>query len=242
MSKYFDFVLTEDQLTYLAENENRDLVYKVLETLVIRTCINVDHTYDKNGFAILFGTGQTLISDSELAELCSCDLKTVSKIVMELNDVGLISTLINEQKSIHTLRFIDEIHGAGDLGYTNPYCQKRELLKKEMKYEEQKYADKIDGDDKEGCFDDNAASDLSSSEDDYNPYWKPKNEVGKILYQIVNFDSRKNSKTSDVTANTLPGNAFDTNQEHTEIEENPKNDFHSIRDLYPDNINKMEEK
>ena len=242
MKKIYFFILTEDQLTYLAENENRDLVYKVLETLVIRTCINVDHTYDKNGFAILFGTGQTLISDSELAELCGCDIKTVSKIVMELNDVGLISTLINEQKSIHTLRFIDEIHGAGDLGYTNSYCQKRALLKKEMKYEEQKYAVKIDGDDKEGCVDDNAASELSSSEDDYNPYRKPKKEVGKILYQIVNFDSRKNSKTGDVTANALPGNVFDTNQEHIEREENPNNDFHSIRDLYPDNINTVEEK
>ncbi len=242
MSKYFDFVLTEDQLTYLAENENRDLVYKVQETLVIRTCINVDHTYDKNSFAILFGTGQTLISDSELAELCGCNLKTVSKIVMELNDVGLISTLINEQKSIHTLRFIDEIHGVGDLGYTNPYSQKRELLKKELKCEAQKYADRTDVDDKEGCVDDNVALDFFSGEDGYNPYWKPKNEVGKILYQIVNFDSRENSKTGDVTANTLPGNAFDTNQEHTEIEENPKNDFHSIRDLYPDNINTVEEK
>ena len=230
------------QLTYLAENENRELVNKVLETLVIRTCICSDHIYDKNGFAILFGTGQTLISDSELAEQCGCDLKTVSKIVMELNDVGLISTLINEQKSIHTLRFIDEIHCAGDLGYTNPYSQKRELLKKELKCEAQQYADKTDGDDKERCVGNNAAFDISSSEDDYNPYWKPKNEVGKILYQIVNFDSRKNSKTSDVTANTLLGNAFDTNQEHTEIEENPKNDFHSIRDLYPDNINKVEEK
>lgn len=242
MNKFYFFILTEDQLTYLAENENRDLVYKVLETLVIRTCINVDHTYDKNSFAILFGTGQTLISDSELAELCGCDLKTVSKIVMELNDVGLISTLINEQKSIHTLRFIDEIHGVGDLGYTNPYSQKRELLRKELKCEAQKYADRTDVDDKEGCVDDNVALDFSSGEDGYNPYWKPKNEVGKILYQIVNFDSRKNSKTGDVTANTLPGNAFDTNQEHTEIEENPKNDFHSIRDLYPDNINTVEEK
>ena len=242
MKKYYHLVLTEDQLTYLAENENRDLVYKVLETLVIRTCINVDHTYDKNGFAILFGTGQTLISDSELAELCSCDLKTVSKIVMELNDVGLISTLINEQKSIHTLRFIDEIHGAGDLGYTNPYCQKRELLKKEMKCEAQKYADKTDGDDKEGCVDDNAALDFSSSEYEYNPYWKPKNDVEKILYQIVNYDWKKRQNAGDVTANVLSGNAFDTNQEHTESEENPKNDFHSIRDLYPDNINTVEEK
>ena len=242
MKKFYFFILTEDQLTYLAENENRDLAYKVLDTLVIRTCINVDHTYDKNGFAILFGTGQTLISDSELAELCGCDIKTVSKIVMELNEVGLISTLINEQKSIHTLRFIDEIHGAGDLGYTNPYCQKRELLKKEMKYEEQKYADKTDGDDKEGCVDDNVASNFSSSVDDCNPYRKPKNDVEKILYQIVNFDSKKNSKTSDVIANTLPSNAFDTNQEHTESEENPKNDFHSIRDLYPDNINKVRAK
>lgn len=239
MKKFYFFILTEDQLTYLAENENRDLVYKVLETLVIRTCICDDHIYDKNGFAILFGTGQTLISDSELAEQCGCDLKTVSKIVMELNDVGLISTLINEQKSIHTLRFIDEIHSAGNLGYNNPFCQKRELLKKEMKYEEQKYADKTDGYDKEGCVDDNVASDLFSSVDDYNPYRKPKNDVEKILYQIVNFDSKKKSKTSDVIANTLPSNAFDTNQEHTGIEENPKNDFHSIRDLYPDIINKV---
>ena len=242
MKKFYFFILTEDQLTYLAENENRDLVYKVLETLVIRTCINVDHTYDKNGFAIMFGTGQTLISDSELAKLCGCDCKTVSKIVMELNDVGLISTMINEQKSIHTLRFIDEIHGAGDLGYTNPYSQKRELLKKELKCEAQEYADKTDGDDKEGCVGNNAALDISSSEDDYNPYWKPKNDVEKILYQIVNCDSEKNSKTGDVIANTLPSNAFDTNHEHTESEENPKNDFHSIRDLYPDNINKVKEK
>lgn len=242
MKKYYHLVLTEDQLTYLAENENRDLVNKVLETLVIRTCFCDDHIYDKNGFAILFGTGQTLISDSELAEQCGCDLKTVSKIVMELNDVGLISTLINEQKSIHTLRFIDEIHGAGNMGYSNPFCQERELLKKEMKYEEQKYADKTDGDDKEGCVDDNVASNFSSSVDDYNPYRKPKNNVGKILYQIVNFDSEKDSKTGDVIANTLPSNAFDTNHEHTESEENPKNDFHSIRDLYPGNINKVKEK
>ena len=98
MKKYYHLVLTEDQLTFLAENENRDLVNKVLETLVIRTSNSFDHIYDKNGFAIMFGTGQTLISDSELAELCGCDCKTVSKIVMELNDVGLISTLINEQK------------------------------------------------------------------------------------------------------------------------------------------------
>ena len=242
MKKYYHLVLTEDQLTYLAENENRKLVNKVLETLVIRTCICNDHIYDKNGFAILFGTGQTLISDSELAEQCGCDLKTVSKIVMELNDVGLISTLINEQKSIHTLRFIDEIHGAGDFGYSNPFCQKRELLKKEMKYEEQKYADKTDGDDKEGCVDNNAALDFSSNEDDYNPYRKPKNEVGKILYQIVNYDWKKRQNAGDVTANVLSGNAFDTNQEHTESEENPKNDFHSIRDLYPDNINKVKTK
>ena len=57
MSKYYDFVLTENQLDFIAKNENSNLIVKVLVALINRTCASHDSYYDEKGLAIWIEPG-----------------------------------------------------------------------------------------------------------------------------------------------------------------------------------------
>ena len=130
MTKYFNFVLTESQVDFLAESKNGVNIMKVLTVLLIHTCTDSGYNYARPGWNSYLHSGQTLISDAELAEFCNCDVETVSDIV-----------------SIHTLLFLDEIHDKGKTVY-NSRCQDKRLREEESIYQTQlalKYAEvKVD--------------------------------------------------------------------------------------------------
>ena len=151
MTKYFDFVLTESQVDFLAESKNGVIIMKVLTVLLKHTCTDSGYNYARPGWNSYLHSGQTLISDAELAEFCNCDVETVSDIIRiiirMLNNSGLISTMSNSSVSIHTLLFLDEIHDKGKTVF-NPRCQDQRLLEEESIYQTQmalKYAEvKVD--------------------------------------------------------------------------------------------------
>lgn len=147
MIKYFDFVLTESQIDFLAESKNGVNIMKVLTVLLKHTCTDSGYNYARPGWNSYLHSGQTLISDAELAEFCNCDVETVSDIIRMLNNSGLISTMSNSSVSIHTLLFLDEIHDKGKTVF-NSRCQDQRLREEESIYQTQmalKYAEvKVD--------------------------------------------------------------------------------------------------
>ena len=147
MKRYYNFVLTESQIDFLAESKNGVNIMKVLTVLLKHTCTDSGYDYARPGWNSYLHSGQTLISDADLAEFCNCDVETVSDIIRMLNNSGLISTMSNSSVSIHTLLFLDEIHDKGKTVF-NPRCQDKRLREEESVYETQmafKYAEaKVD--------------------------------------------------------------------------------------------------
>ena len=129
MTKYFNFVLTESQVDFLAESKNGVNIMKVLTVLLIHTCTDSGYNYARPGWNSYLHSGQTLISDAELAEFCNCDVETVSDIIRMLNNSGLIST--DKGKTVYNSR-----------------CQDKRLREEESIYQTQmalKYAEvKVD--------------------------------------------------------------------------------------------------
>ena len=123
MTKYFNFVLTESQVDFLAESKNGVNIMKVLTVLLKHTCTDSGYNYARPGWNSYLHSGQTLISDAEL------------------------STMSNSSVSIHTLLFLDEIHDKGKTVY-NSRCQDKRLREEESIYQTQmalKYAEvKVD--------------------------------------------------------------------------------------------------
>lgn len=147
MNIFYDFVLTESQVDFLAESKNGVNIMKVLTVLLKHTCTDNGYNYARPGWNSYLHSGQTLISDADLAEFCNCDVETVSDIIRMLNNSGLISTMSNSSVSIHTLLFLDEIHDKGKTVF-NSRCQDQRLREEESIYQTQmalKYAEvKVD--------------------------------------------------------------------------------------------------
>jgi len=147
MKRYYNFVLTESQIDFLAESKNGVNIMKVLTVLLKHTCTDSGYDYARPGWNSYLHSGQTLISDADLAEFCNCDVETVSDIIRMLNNSGLISTMSNSSVSIHTLLFLDEIHDKGKTVF-NSRCQDQRLREEESIYQTQmalKYAEvKVD--------------------------------------------------------------------------------------------------
>ncbi|MBQ9652603.1 MAG: hypothetical protein IJV32_00065, partial [Bacteroidales bacterium] len=58
---------------------------------------------EKRGFSATVQVGQFVASEVELSHLWKCDRKTVSRVLDQMNQVGLISTVQTNRTSIHTL-------------------------------------------------------------------------------------------------------------------------------------------
>ena len=236
MSKYYDFVLTENQLDFIAKSENSNLIVKVLVALINRTCASHDSYYDEKGLAIWIEPGQVVVSESELAELCNCDCETIFNIISELNGVGLITTMPSKRTSVQTLRFFDAVHGLCDWGLYNHFCQKEKLQK------ENKHEGITDDEKSEIGADNNAESNLSSSGDNYVIHMKHMSMQTEILANIIGKDAEALNDTDNITADTSPDNVTDSTQMHTEIAVKSESDLHDIKDLQLDDINTVEEK
>ncbi|MBO5600719.1 MAG: hypothetical protein J5897_06745, partial [Candidatus Methanomethylophilus sp.] len=59
--------------------------------------------YEKRGFSATVHVGQFVASEVELSRLWKCDRKTVSRVLDQMNQVGLISTVQTNRTSTHTL-------------------------------------------------------------------------------------------------------------------------------------------
>lgn len=147
MKRYYNFVLTESQIDFLAESKNGVNIMKVLTVLLKHICTDSGYDYARPEWNSYLHSGQTLISDADLAEFCNCDVETISDIIRMLNNSGLISTMSNSSVSIHTLLFLDGIHDKGKTVF-NPRCQDQRLREEESIYKTQmalKYAEvKVD--------------------------------------------------------------------------------------------------
>ena len=63
----------------------------------------VQADYEKRGFSATVKVGQFVASEVELSRLWKCDRKTVSRVLDQMNQVGLISTTQSNRTSVHTL-------------------------------------------------------------------------------------------------------------------------------------------
>ena len=62
-----------------------------------------DEEYSIKGFSTQLKVGQFVASEVELSHLWKCDRKTVSRLLDQMNELGLISTVQNNRTSVHTV-------------------------------------------------------------------------------------------------------------------------------------------
>ncbi len=62
-----------------------------------------EETYEIRGFSATLKPGQLVASEVELSRLWRCDRKTVSRVLDQMNQVGLISTVQTNRTSVHSL-------------------------------------------------------------------------------------------------------------------------------------------
>ena len=98
----YQLVLNKSQADYLAASKygiNRMLALVSLLDLVK----TADGEYTMKGFSTPLKAGQFVASEVELSHLWKCDRKTVSRLLDQMNQLGLISTVQNNRTSVHTL-------------------------------------------------------------------------------------------------------------------------------------------
>ena len=98
----YSLILTKDQADYLSASKQGINRMQALVSLINLTR-TAEGTYEKKGFTTTVHVGQFVASEVELSHLWKCDRKTVSRVLDQMNQVGLVSTVQNNRTSIHTL-------------------------------------------------------------------------------------------------------------------------------------------
>ena len=95
-------ILTKDQADYLSASKQGINRMQALVSLINLTR-TAEEAYEKKGFAATVHVGQFVASEVELSHLWKCDRKTVSRVLDQMNQVGLVSTVQNNRTSVHTV-------------------------------------------------------------------------------------------------------------------------------------------
>ena len=98
----YSLILNKVQADYLSEGKYGINRMQALVSLINLTQTEVE-TYEKRGFSATIHVGQFVASEVELSRLWRCDRKTVSRVLDQMNQVGLISTVQSNRTSVHTL-------------------------------------------------------------------------------------------------------------------------------------------
>ena len=98
----YSLILNKKQADYLAASKYGINRMQALVSLIDLTQTEED-TYEKRGFTTTVKVGQFVASEVELSHLWKCDRKTVSRVLDQMNQVGLISTVQSNRTSVHTL-------------------------------------------------------------------------------------------------------------------------------------------
>ena len=98
----YSLILNKAQADYLSASKYGINRMQALVSLIDLTQTE-DDTYEKRGFSATVHIGQFVASEVELSRLWKCDRKTVSRVLDQMNQVGLISTVQTNRTSVHTL-------------------------------------------------------------------------------------------------------------------------------------------
>ena len=98
----YSLILNKVQADYLSASK-----YGINRMQALVSLIDLTQTeegiYEKRGFTVTIKVGQFVASEVELARHWGCDRKTVSRVLDQMNQVGLISTTQSNRTSVHTL-------------------------------------------------------------------------------------------------------------------------------------------
>ena len=98
----YQLVLNKSQADYLAASKYGINRMQALVSL-LELVKTADGEYTMKGFSTPLKAGQFVASEVELSHLWKCDRKTVSRVLDQMNRVGLVSTVQNNRTSIHAL-------------------------------------------------------------------------------------------------------------------------------------------
>ena len=98
----YSLILNKVQADYLSASKYGINRMQALVSLIDLTQTK-EETYEKRGFSATVEVGQFIASEVELSRLWRCDRKTVSRVLDQMNQVGLISSVQTNRTSIHTL-------------------------------------------------------------------------------------------------------------------------------------------
>ena len=98
----YSLILNKVQADYLSASKYGINRMQALVSLIDLTQTK-EETYEKRGFSATVEVGQFIASEVELSRLWRCDRKTVSRVLDQMNQVGLISSIQTNRTSIHTL-------------------------------------------------------------------------------------------------------------------------------------------
>ena len=87
----YSLILTKDQANYLSASKQGLNRMQALVSLINLTQ-TAEGMYEKKGFAATVKVGQFVASEVELSHLWKCDRKTVSRVLDQMNQVGLGKT------------------------------------------------------------------------------------------------------------------------------------------------------
>ena len=98
----YSLILNKSQADYLSTSKYGFNRMQALVSLIDLTN-TTEEEYKIKGFSVTVHVGQIVASEVELSRIWKCDRKTVSRVLDQMNQVGLISTIQNNRTSIHTL-------------------------------------------------------------------------------------------------------------------------------------------
>jgi len=98
----YSLILNKAQADYLSASKYGINRMQALVSLIDLTQTEED-TYEKRGFSATVHIGQFVASEVEWSRLWKCDRKTVSRVLDQMNQVGLISTVQTNRTSVHSL-------------------------------------------------------------------------------------------------------------------------------------------
>ena len=98
----YQLVLNKSQADYLAASKYGVNRMQALVSL-LELVKTADEEYSIKGFSTQLKVGQFAASEVELSHLWKCDRKTVSRLLDQMNELGLISTVQNNRTSVHTV-------------------------------------------------------------------------------------------------------------------------------------------
>ena len=98
----YQLILNKSQADYLAASKYGVNRMQALVSL-LELVKTADEEYSIKGFSTQLKVGQFVASEVELSHLWKCDRKTVSRLLDQMNELGLISTVQTNRTSVHTV-------------------------------------------------------------------------------------------------------------------------------------------